>query len=172
MALTIAHAALNFRIEVPERSSSVGWAQSATVPANHIAEFVATYSTGTGANAISRVWSGYNSSSSASTYDLQGSSLLSIADGSAVTFPIVTTLMIRNHSTTTGQYLTIGAGSNPWITWLGATGDAIVLGPGGVFVLHSPIDGYATTASTGDVLTVTPATGTIAHSVMILGRAS
>lgn len=172
MSLGIAHAALNFRIEVPERSSGVGWQAAMTVPANHVAEFVAQYTSGTGSNKVNRVWSGTNSSSSASTYDLQGSALLSAADGSAVTFPIVVGMMIRNRSTTAGQYITVGAGSAPWITWLGASGDAVVVGPSGVLILVSPIDGYATTATTGDILTVTPATGTITHDVILLGRSA
>lgn len=172
MALVVPFAAFNVRVSVPERATGVGFGAAGETAHTHIAEFIERYEGGTGANKVGAVFAGRFSSAVAVTHDLRGT-LVSVTDPSqVVNFPIVTGLIIRNRSTTSGQYLTVGAGSNPWITWLGASGDAVRVGPGGLLVLVSPVDGYATTEDTGDVLTVTPATGTISYDIAILGRAS
>lgn len=107
---------------------------------------------------------------SAQTIDLAGSFVDDF--GSTVTFANVTGVTIVNQATTTGKSITIGGGTNPWITWLKATGDGVVLGAGGTFHLSSPIDGYAVTASTGDILTIDPGASTLTVLVLIYGRSA
>lgn len=128
---------------------------------------------GTSANQADLVWSDSGSVASGTpvTVDLRGS-LTSILDGGAVSFVEVVGLYIKNKSTTTSQNLQIGGGSNPWITHLGASGDVIVLGPGGRLLLESPLDGYAVTAGTGDILQIASSSGTISYDVVIYGRSA
>lgn len=169
MSTTMGGLSFLTRIRVPERKASQG-PQAGQVSFDHVAELVREYEQGSGQNRVDAVYSVPPTViSGAATHDLRGS--LTSLDGSAVTFPIVMGVWIKNLSTTPGQTLTIGAGSNPWITWLGATGDAVVLGPGGMFGLWSPIDGYATTAATGDILTVTPS-ASLSYSMLVVGRSA
>lgn len=142
-----------------------------TVKAPHLLDFAQTVASGTSSNQNDVVYSDTVVLTAApTTYDLRGA--LTKAVGSLANFVKVTTIMIVNKSSTTGQSLTIGAGSNPWITWLIATGDGVVLGPGGVFLLHSPIDGYATTAGTGDILTLDPGANAFSVDIIFCGRSA
>ena len=47
-----------------------------------------------------------------------------------------------------------GSASNGFNTWVGAAGDLVTLGPGGIMLIVNPLDKYAITASTGDLLKV------------------
>lgn len=173
MSVGISFAKIDLLIRVPERNLGVGFGAVQAVTAPHVGEYTGKYFSGTGAEKVNRVWSGSFSSSVAVPLDLRGTALKSLADaGTAVTFPIVMGFLVKNRSTTTGQYLTVGGGSNPFISWLTATGDGVLVGPGGFHCIWSPIDGYATTEDTGDILTITPATGTIPFDVLLLGRSA
>lgn len=102
--------------------------------------------------------------------DLRG--VLQAANGHIINFAEVTGFKIANLSEVSGETLIIGAGSNPFISWLNATGNAVVLGPGGIFAISSPLDGYATTAATADILTIDPGAATITFEIEILGRSA
>lgn len=103
------------------------------------------------------------------TYDLRGG-LTSQLGAAAMAFAPVVGFAVRNKSATTAQNLQIGAGSNPFITWLLATGDGVVVGPGGFFAIESPIDGFATTAGTADILQIAASTSTISFDLLVWGR--
>ncbi len=127
--------------------------------------------TGTASNTQDSVWTDTRTpAASADTLDLRG--VLTNAEGTAIQFAEVTGFGIANLSESTGEVLTIGAGSNPFITWLKATGDGVVLGPGGIFYISSPLDGYATTNSSADILTIDPGSDTISYEIIIIGRSS
>ncbi|KKM72902.1 hypothetical protein LCGC14_1415890 [marine sediment metagenome] len=97
---------------------------------------------------------------------------LTSADGRTIVFAEITQIYIRNKSIVSGEKLIVGAGSNPLLNWVSATGDAVEVGPSGRFLIESPIDGYAVTDSTGDVLTVDPGAATIAYRIVVTGRSS
>lgn len=169
MSLSTGDLEMLVRLRCVERSSPVG-AGARAVEFPHQINLDTRYNNGTGANKQDAVYS--KRATTTQTLDLRGS-LTSVVDPSqVVSFPYVTTFCIQNHSTTVGENLTIGAGSNPFITWLGATGDAVVIGPGGILLVHNPVVGYQTTAGTGDVLTITVATGTPAFDIFVAGRQS
>ena len=107
---------------------------------------------------------------SATALDLAGG--LTDAFGTTITMVEVTGITVKNNSTTTGEVITIGAGSNPLINWVAASGDGVVIGPGGVFHISSPFDGYAVTAGTGDILTLDPGSDTISCDYIIHGRSA
>jgi len=108
---------------------------------------------------------------SGTSLDLAGG--LTDLGGTAITMVEVTAITVKNNSTTTGEVLTIGAGSNPLLNWIIATGDGVKIGPGGVFHISSPYDGYAITAGTGDILFLDASTGdTIRVDYIIHGRSA
>jgi hypothetical protein len=168
MALITSLLDIRFRAVTNERKTAVGIQQNNSYY-DHVFEQIVQYANGTGSNKVDSVFSARFTGTQA--IDLRGS-LTSVLDGSVVNFPIVTGIFLANLSVTTGESLTIGGGSNPFISWLIATGDGLKCGPSGMFVLTSPIDGYATTAATADILTVTAAAGSPQWDVMIVGRQS
>lgn len=137
----------------------------------HQLTFGGEYANGTGASQSDVVFSGSASISTATALDVRGA-LSSVLTGDSVSFVELTALVLKNNSSTAGQYVTVGAGSNPVASLWAASGDAAIVGPGGLLVLTSPIDGYATVAGTGDVITLTPATGTISVDYILVGRSA
>ena len=138
----------------------------------HLLEVDASYGNGTGASQSDVVYSGSASISTATTLDLRGS-LSSVLTGDSANFVELTGLVLRNNSVTAGDYVDVGGGSNPVTTLWAASGDAMRVGPSGVMLWTSPIDGAATTAGTADILTLTPATGrTISVDYLIAGRSA
>jgi hypothetical protein len=92
--------------------------------------------------------------------------------GVSAAFVEITSLFIKNKSTTSGQFISMGAGSAPITSFWGASGDILKIGPGGFLLLHNPIDGYATTAATADILNLDPGAFTIAADIVICGRSA
>lgn len=161
---------LDLQARATERETGIG---IGSVSSQLIHDFVfrGEYANGTGSSQADVVHSGSISISTATTLDVRGS-LSSVLTGDSVSFVEITGILVKNNSSTAGQYVTVGGGSNPVTSLWGASGDAAIVGPGGLMVLTSPIDGYATTAGTADVLTLTPATGTISVDYLIVGRSA
>jgi len=102
--------------------------------------------------------------------DLAGS-LTSTLDSSTITFANVKAVLIKNNSTTATEQLTVGgASSNAWDTMIT---DTVIVGPDGVCFLYSPIDGFAVTAGTGDILKITASSGdTITYDIVVIGTSA
>jgi hypothetical protein len=137
---------------------------------NHAFDFFAALATGVAANQCDLVYSYTGSTAIAQTYDLNA--LTSQMDGVAVPMVKLKGLFVYNKSATTGQYLTVGAGSNPIAGLWAAAGDGAKVGPSSPFVLCNFVDGVSVVNATGDILTVTPATGTIAYDILLIGSSS
>ena len=170
MPLLVDEALFDLDIRIPERNTSLGIDGSAAYK-QHVLKFVGRYSNGVGVNKVDVAWSTRQVISGATDFDLRGG-LTSLLNSAVVNFPIVMGLFVVNYSVTTGEYVTVGGGSNPWITWLTASGDGVRVGPEGFKALWSPRDGYATVAGTGDILRVTPAAGTPTVGLLVVGRQS
>jgi hypothetical protein len=105
------------------------------------------------------------------TLDLAG--MLEDAYQDTATFANVRAIYIGNKSTTSGEVLTIGgATASAWAGWVGDSSDTIPIGPSGCHLLYSPIDGYAVTATTGDLLKVDAGTATITYEIIIIGTST
>lgn len=134
-----------------------------------IIDYINNYDHGNGQNRINAVYSAKVSALSAGDIDLRGG--FTGPYGDAVAFPIVMGMFFKNLSTTPGQYVTVSApASNAFLSWCSAASDGVRVGPQGVFALFSPLDGYATTAGTADLLTLTPSSGTPSFAYMFVGR--
>ena len=164
---------VSIAFRVTERETGLAAGAASASQLIHELSQIATYANGTAVSTMDIVHSATVSvvNGAPATVDVRGG-LTSVLTGDAIAFVEITWLAIKNNSTTSGEYITIGAGSNPVVALWGATGDAGVLGPGGIMVLSSPIDGFATIAATGDVLTITAATGTISVSYLCVGRSA
>lgn len=103
------------------------------------------------------------------TYDLSGG--VTDVFGNALTLAKVSLIAVKNRSTTVGEIISIGAGSNPLINWVMATGDGVKIGPGGFFLIADPsLAAYAVTGGTGDVLTLASAAGSPGFDLVVIGR--
>lgn len=102
------------------------------------------------------------------THDLVG--VLVGAFGNTVTMAKVRAIQIENTNTVAGDTLTVGGGTNPWI---GAFASTVKVGPSGFLAMSSPIDGFAVTASTGDIVTINnPSTHAITYVLSVAGTSA
>ena len=108
----------------------------------------------------------------AGTAILDLTAVLTDIQGTAMSFDTITAITVKNLSSASGELLKVGAGSNPLLNWIIATGDGVQVGPLGAFHISSPLDGYAVTATTGDVLTFDSGAATFNIDVVIHGRSS
>lgn len=160
---------ISLRAFIREYKTALGVNQGSS-EFEHVLSQVKRYEAGDGAGRVNAVYSAYTDALSSTDIDLRGS-LTNVLDGSTVTFPIVMGIFVVNLSETAGEYITVGGSTNPFSTWLSASGDGVrVYRKGGFLALWNPWDGYATTASTGDILTLAPAAGAPACAYMIVGR--
>lgn len=104
--------------------------------------------------------------------DLAGS--LTNAVGSSFSFTKIKGIFVKADSANTNNIHVGGAASNEFNTWVGATGDIVVVRPGGLFALVSPdATAYAVTAGTGDILRLTNSAGgtVVNYDIVIVGVA-
>lgn len=105
------------------------------------------------------------------TIDLNAGTIKEPDGVTAVSLTDIILLAILNRSTTAGQNLQVGGGTNDITTILGASG-VITIFPGGLLLLTNPnASGYGITASTADILDINVAAGTsVPYSIAILGH--
>lgn len=131
-----------------------------------------TLATGTGSNQADKMW--YDTRTLAATsedLDLAGS--LVDVFGNTVTFAKIKAIIIHNKSTTATENLAVGgAAANQFINWLANASDIVNVGPDGILFLWSPIDGYAVTAGSGDLLKIDAGSDTITYDIIIIGTSA
>jgi hypothetical protein len=115
------------------------------------------------------------SSSTAVDIDLYG--VLTSAFGATINAAEIVAVIIVNASiagVANTVTLSVGAGSAPWFGLFGATGDVIKVPPGGTVACIAPdASGYgAVTATTADLLTVTPGAAAGVFQIAILARSA
>jgi hypothetical protein len=115
-------------------------------------EFVYRFTNGTGSNQVGNIWQDESRALNATSEDLNVDGITDF-QGAATGFNNLKLMCFKNLDTDTGDNLTIGgASSNQLVNWVSNGPDEVVVGPGGLFLLISPVDGYGVTASTGDLL--------------------
>lgn len=129
---------------------------------------------GTSANQIDLQWSDTSTIaiSSSDTLDLAGG--LTDGFGTTLTFVEIVMIYVRAASGNTND-VEVGAGSNPLLNWVLATGDGVVVKPGGIFLILAPTNpAYAVTGGTGDILEITNSSGgtEVTYDIVILGRSA
>ena len=164
---------LTMAADVRERSDSQGSGIRRSL-LQHDVSFALGMAYGTSDNQADLVYSARTTVTNGAPddYDLSGS-LTSLLTGASVNFVEICWIVVVNESTTAGDFVAVGGGSNPLVNWVSAGGDAVNVGPGGCLMVGSPIDGYAVTASTADILRInTSSANTITYRLIIIGRSA
>lgn len=145
---------------------TVGLTTSANLPVNTTPSF--TYTDGSGALGANLLYQATRTfSGSTDNVDLAG--VLTDSYGSTVTLVRVKAILIVNNSTT--NTVTVGAGTNPWLTLLNSTGTVTL--PAGAWFAAATGDatGWAVTAGTGDILKLAGTSGQT-YNLIVVGASS
>ena len=112
------------------------------------------FSDGTGINQLGNQWYDETRTLAGTSEDLDfGAGGLTDFQGSDVALNNIKVLLLENLSTTAAETLKLKQGStNPVIGLLAGTAPTFTVGPGGILLAISPIDGYVVTNGTADVL--------------------
>lgn len=161
----------SLQIKLTGQRQKIDDLETATAPIDKT--ILMAFTNGVGLNQVDLMWSDTRvlAASAVDALDLAGG--LTDVFGNVLTFASVKVVLIWN-KLAANKLLTVGAGSNPFLTWLIATGDGVKIPAGGGICLWNPIaTGYAVTAGTGDILTITNASGgETTYDIMILGASS
>lgn len=131
--------------------------------------FSNTLTNGTGANQANTIFSDNRSISGNDDIDLAGG--LTDSFGNTLTYTSVKAIIIKAADANSANIIMGAEGANPFATIFNDATDAILIPPGGMFVLTNPAaDGFAVTAGTGDILRFAPASGTQAFDLIIIGE--
>lgn len=120
-----------------------------------------------------KIWYDRRTVNDGANDDLDLAGGITDAFGNALTLVKVKAICVTNRNTTAAENLVIGGGSNPLVNWVSAGGNAVVVRPGGVFLLWNPsLAGYGVTATTGDILRLSGSGGNITYDIAIVGTSS
>lgn len=109
---------------------------------------------GTGVNQADKVWSDQRSIAASGNDDIDLAGTLEDAFGSTISFARIKTLIVKAADGNTNNVV-IGGASSTFTTWTTGTSAAVVLRPGGLFVLSvSDATAYAVTATSADTLRI------------------
>jgi hypothetical protein len=141
----------------------------AVAPLNY--SFALALAAGTGAGQGNQIFQDRRTLTTGANESLDLAGTLTNLLGQTITFTKVKLIFIASLSTNTTA-LTVGAGSNPFVTFLGGTTPTVgPINPGGFFAIGDPgATGYVVTATTADILKVTNAAGASAtYDIIIIG---
>ena len=134
-----------------------------------IKEYRTTLAEGTGANQSGTQWWSPARSLASTSEDLNVDGELDF-QGVATGLNNLKVLMVHNTSSTASNNLAVGGASgNQLVNWVADGSDIVNVGPEGLLLLVSPVDGYAVTASTGDLLKVNSPSATVAYDILMVG---
>lgn len=126
---------------------------------------------GTGSNLIKFVFRDQRTLAATTNDDLDLYGSLVNAFGSAINMAKLKFFFLENLSTTAADVLHIGAaGAAPVSTIFANTSDIKIVGPGGIELWSNPIDGYAITAASADILRIrNPGANSISYNLYLAG---
>ncbi len=125
-----------------------------------------TYTHGTAANQANQPWGSAGVELAAAPGNIDLSGVIVDAFGTTIAFSKIKELWIFNTSIVSGENLTL----------TGNWGNAVfggtflhIVPPSGHYHVSSPIDGYAVTATSADIITIDPGADTITYKAWALG---
>lgn len=130
------------------------------------------FTDGGGANQAQLLFSDQRTLSASASEDLDMAGVLVDIYGNTLTFASIKVMAFFCPATAGGDLTITAKGTNGFASWVAAAGDAVKVKPGGLFLLVAPgATGYAVTASTGDLLTVTNGDGaaSVTYDVILMG---
>ncbi len=140
-------------------STLSGSAGLATVSAPIDQIWDASYSNGTGSGQCDVVFSTSYTIGTGATQSIDVTGTLTNALGATVTLAKIKVLAIRSRGTNTTNVTISRPASNGLVLFGAASGSLSALEPNGKFLFDSPVAGVAVTAATGDLLSITNASG-------------
>lgn len=154
--------------EVPDLGSR---SRTATV------EMALTLADGTGAGQADLMFADTRTLTASSSEDLDLAGVLTDAFGSALTFARIKALAIKAAAGNTNTVVFSRPAANGLATLFSAASDAVILRPGAMLILacsSADATGYAVTAGTGDLVTVTNggAGTSVTYDVVIIGASA
>lgn len=133
-----------------------------------------SYSNGTGANQCDKEFHDERTLAAGTPEELDLAGALTNGFGETVTFAKIKSIWIEFLTETAGYTLEVGgAALNAFATMFGDATDKLVIGAGGHFYNSSPIDGFAVTAATADLLKINnPNAGEITYKIILTGTSA
>lgn len=132
---------------------------------------------GTGANKANRLWHGKRTLAATTSENIDVYDLGSIAEdtlGQTVAIAKIKFIRIQNLNTTTGNKLLIGGEGTTaaWNAPFNASDTAKVeIGPGGVWEMGSPVDGFTVTDVASHLLKIdNPGSASIDYEIILVGE--
>lgn len=128
---------------------------------------------GAGANKAESMFSDQRTLAASATENLDLAGVLLDAFGNAITFNKVKAIIIAAAAGNTNDVVVGGHATAAFSAPFGDVTDKVNVKPGGLLVLMAPdANGYAVTATTADMLTVTNSAGTtgVTYDVIIIGE--
>lgn len=130
------------------------------------------FTNGAGLNQAQYLFHDQRTLTAGANEDLDLAGVLTDIYGNALTFATVKGMLFFLPSTAGGDLTVTAKATNGFASWAGAAGDAIKVKPGGLVLFLAPgADGYAVTAATGDLVTVTNGDGaaSVTYDVILMG---
>lgn len=130
------------------------------------------FTNGAGANQAQYLFHDRRTLTASGSEDLDMAGSLVDIYGNTLTFATIKAMLFYIPSTAGGDLTVTAKATNGFATWVGAAGDAVKIKPGGLLLLLAPgADGYAVTAGTGDLITVTNGDGaaSVDYDVILMG---
>lgn len=130
------------------------------------------FTNGAGANQAQHLFHDRRTLTASGSEDLDMAGSLVDIYGNTLTFSTIKAMLFFLPSTAGGDLTVTAKATNGFATWVGAAGDAVKIKPGGLLLLLAPgADGYAVTAGTGDLITVTNGDGaaSVDYDVILMG---
>jgi len=137
-----------------------------------LADWSKSFTNGTGTDQANLVWHDTRTLAGTSEdLDLNASLTSTLVPGAVtVKFTNIKILAIRNNSTTTTEILAVGgAAGTQFVNWVANSSDIVNIGPSGMLILISPIDGYAVGAGASDLLKINSAAATFTYDIWLVG---
>lgn len=158
--------------EVTETTTPASGASAASVVKSYPGlSYDRTFQSGTGTSQLDRASAkAVNLAAAAQDLDLSGATFTT-PGGTAWTAAKLGILAVKNLAqTSTYKILALGDANSAPILNTAAT--TMNIGPDGIFLLVSPIDGITVTAGTGDIIQLDPGANTIDAEVFVAARSA
>jgi hypothetical protein len=167
---------LSVSLSLGIRTSQQNAIDAGSASARRAVELALALTDGTGAGQADRVFVDTRTLAASGTEDLDLAGALADAFGVAQVFARIKALLVTADVGNTNNVVVSRPASNG-LTIFSAAGDAVPIRPGGAFALAAGVTdavGYAVTAGTGDLLTITNSAGgsAVTYSIAIIGASA
>lgn len=131
------------------------------------------FTNGAGVNQCDRVFADSRPLNASTNDDLDLAGVLTDVFGATLTFARIKGMLIYSTPANV-QNFSVGGATNPFVTWATGTTPAIVVRPGGFFMLVGPdATGYAVTPGTADILRIANGAGSaITYEIVLFGSST